>query len=46
MTPETMIPVTNEPEQFLIIITGGDGKHSHYFAPFPGCYPVSRLVEE
>ncbi|MCJ7595385.1 MAG: hypothetical protein MUO52_11505 [Desulfobacterales bacterium] len=46
MTPETMIPITNEPEQFLIIITGGDGKHSHYFAPFPGCYPVSRLVEE
>jgi hypothetical protein len=46
MTPETKIPVTFEPEQFLIIIAGGDGKQSHYFAPFPGCYPVSRLVED
>ncbi len=41
---DTLIPITLSPEQFLIVIAGGDGKQSHYFAPFPGCFPVSRMV--
>ncbi|MFC2041403.1 UGSC family (seleno)protein [Chloroflexota bacterium] len=43
-TPESMIPITFKPEQFLIVIAGGDGKHSHYFAPFPGSTASSRLI--
>ncbi len=44
VTPETLIPVTIRPDQFLTVIAGGAGKHSHYFAPFPRCSPVSRKV--
>jgi hypothetical protein len=41
---DTLIPVTVEPEQLLMVIAGGDGKQSHYFAPLPGSFPVSRPI--
>jgi hypothetical protein len=44
VTPESMIPITWKPEQFLIVLAGGSGKHSHYFPPFLGCFPVSKFV--
>ena len=43
-TDDSLIPITLKPEQFLIVIAGGDGKQSHYFAPLPGSFPVSRLI--
>ncbi len=46
VTPETLIPITFKPEDFLIVIAGGSGKHSHFFPPFPGCFPVSKLVRK
>jgi hypothetical protein len=46
VTPETLIPITFKPEDFLIVIGGGSGKHSHFFPPFPGCFPVSKLVRK
>ena len=44
VSPDTLIPITLKPEQFLIAIAGGDGKHSHYFPPFPGSHVGSKLV--
>ncbi len=44
VTDDSLIPVTVKAEQFLIVIAGGDGKQSHYFAPLPGSFPVSRLI--
>jgi hypothetical protein len=44
VTDESLIPVTLRPEQFLVVVAGGDGKQSHYFAPLPGSFPVSRLI--
>ncbi|MFC1990407.1 hypothetical protein ACFLVW_07675, partial [Chloroflexota bacterium] len=44
VTPESMLPITLRPEYFLIVIAGGAGKHSHYFAPFPASFATSRLV--
>jgi hypothetical protein len=44
--PDAIVPVALRPEQFIIVIAGGDGKQSHYFAPLPGAFPVSRLVSE
>ncbi|MCC6473783.1 MAG: hypothetical protein IT514_08570 [Burkholderiales bacterium] len=44
LSPDTLSPVTMQPRQFLTVITGGAGKHSHYFAPFPRCSPASRKV--
>lgn len=44
VTPETRIPIVLRPELFLVALAGGAGKHSHYFPPFPGCFPVSRPV--
>jgi len=44
VSPDSMIPITFKPEQFLIVLAGGSGKHSHYFPPFLGCFPVSKLV--
>jgi hypothetical protein len=45
LTPDTLIPIALKPEYFQIVIAGGSGKHSHFFAPFPGCLPVSKLVK-
>ena len=44
VTDDSLIPMTLRPEQFLIVIAGGDGKQSHYFAPIPGSFPVSRII--
>jgi hypothetical protein len=44
VTDNSLIPITRKPEQFLIVIAGGDGKQSHYFAPLPGSFPVTRLI--
>ena len=46
VTPESRIPITLKPEQFVVVIGGGDGKHSHYFPPFLGSFPVSRLIKK
>ncbi|OFZ97415.1 MAG: hypothetical protein A3H35_02210 [Betaproteobacteria bacterium RIFCSPLOWO2_02_FULL_62_17] len=46
LTQETRIPITMEPRQFLTVIAGGAGKHSHYFVPFPRCSAVSKKVGE
>jgi len=46
VAPENLIPITLKPEQFVVLIGGGDGKHSHYFPPFPGSYTVSRLIKK
>ena len=45
VSPDTLVPITVKPEQLLTVIAGGAGKHSHYFAPFPKCLPVSRKIE-
>ena len=42
---ETLIPITLTADRFQVVIAGGDGKQSHFFAPLPGAFPVSRLVE-
>lgn len=44
VTEDTLVPVVLRPEQLLMVIAGGDGKQSHYFAPLPGSFPVSRVV--
>jgi len=44
VTPDTLIPITLKPEDLHIVVAGGAGKHSHFFPPFPGCFPVSRVV--
>jgi hypothetical protein len=43
---ESRIPITLEAKQFLVLIAGGAGKQSHYFAQFPGCQPVTKLIGE
>jgi hypothetical protein len=43
---DTPIPSTFRPEEIHIVIAGGAGKHSHFFAPFPGCFPVSRPIKK
>jgi hypothetical protein len=42
--PESLIPITLEAKQFLVLVAGGAGKQSHYFAQFPMCQPVTRLI--
>jgi hypothetical protein len=44
LTDDSLVPVTRRPQQFLLVVAGGDGKQSHYFAPIPGSFPVSRLI--
>ena len=41
---DALAPVTLAPEQLLVIVAGGDGKQSHYFAPLPGAFPISRPI--
>ncbi len=44
LSADTPVPIILSPDQLLIVIAGGDGKQSHFFPPFPGSFPVSRLV--
>ena len=44
VTPDSMIPITFKPDQFLIMLAGGAGKHAHYFPPFPGSFATSKFV--
>lgn len=46
ITPDTQIPITFSPEGFQVVMAGGVGMHSHFFAPIPGCFPVSKLVRK
>ena len=45
VTDDSLIPLTLKPEQLLIVIAGGDGKQSHYFAPLPGSFANTRLIK-
>jgi hypothetical protein len=42
--PESRVPITLDAKQFLVLVAGGAGKQSHYFAQFPGCQPATRLI--
>jgi hypothetical protein len=44
ITSGSLIPITVKPEQLRIVMAGGEGKHSHYFAPFPGSFSASQLI--
>jgi len=44
LSPETMVPLTIKPEQLLVVIGGGEGKHSHYFAPFTQSMTISKKI--
>ncbi len=44
VAPDTLVPITLKPEYLQIVITGGKGQHSHYFAPFPSSSPVSKVI--
>ncbi len=46
ISQESLMPIVLRPEQFLVVIAGGVGKHSHYFSPFSGSLPVSKLVKK
>jgi len=46
LTAESMIPLTLSPELLEVVLAGGSGKHSHYFAPFPGAVRVSKLIKK
>lgn len=46
LTSGSLIPITFRPEQFLVVVAGGDGKQSHYFPQFPPSLAASRLVME
>jgi len=41
---DSLIPITLKPGQMIVVMAGGSGKQSHYFAPMPGALPVSRAV--
>jgi len=44
VTPDTLVPITLKPEYLQIVVAGGKGQHSHYFAPFPSSSPVSKVI--
>lgn len=46
VTPDTLVPITLKPEYLQIVISGGAGQHSHYFAPFLKASPVSKIVKK
>jgi len=44
--PDSLIPVSSKPEQIMLVVGGGDGKHSHYFPPFVGSFAASRVLSQ
>jgi len=43
---DTPIPITLRFEELHVVVAGGAGKHSHFFPPFPGCFPVTRTIKK
>jgi hypothetical protein len=46
VTPDTLVPIVLKPEYLQIVIAGGAGQHSHYFAPFLNASPVSKVIKK
>ena len=44
VTPDTLVPISLKPEYLQIVIAGGAGQQSHFFAPFLSASPVSKLI--
>jgi hypothetical protein len=44
-TPDTLIPLTLNPKDIEILVAGGSGKHSQYFAPGQGRRAVSKRID-
>jgi hypothetical protein len=41
---ESRIPITLEAKHFPVLVAGGAGKQSHYFAQFSGYQAVTKLI--
>ena len=46
VTPDTLVPITLKSEYLQIVIAGGAGQHSHFFAPFLNAAPVSKIIKK
>jgi len=42
---EALIPVTPEPENTLLVVTGGAGRHSMVIPTFGNTLPITKLIE-
>lgn len=45
LTPETMMPIIDEPAHIKIIVAGGSGKHSQYVSSFGGTHMVTKVIK-
>jgi hypothetical protein len=43
-TPDTLLPITDKPERLNIMVGGGAGRHSLFFAPFRAANAVSKKI--
>ena len=44
--PDTRVPMVAIPEQFLVVVAGGDGRHSAWMPSWNVCQGATELIEE
>ena len=44
--PDTRVPMVASPERFLVVVAGGDGRHSAWMPSWNVCQGATELIEE
>jgi hypothetical protein len=44
--PETLVPIVTNPEGFIIVVAGGDGRHSAWLPSWNVCQGATEVIEE
>lgn len=44
--PDARVPMVAEPERFIVVVAGGDGRHSAWLPSWNVCQGATELVEE
>jgi hypothetical protein len=44
--PEALVPMVAKPDGFIVVVAGGDGRHSAWMPSWNVCQGATELIEE
>lgn len=44
--PDALVPITASPDDFIVVVAGGDGRHSAWMPSWNVCQGATELIEE
>jgi hypothetical protein len=45
-SPDSLIPMVSSPDRFIVVVAGGDGRHSAWMPAWNICQGATQVVEE